>query len=117
MQQPQPTIQSADDNAVANAADPLIPASTPLPPQPAPAQTTQTSTACQTHSGQVITNTSRYDQSVTKRSQGLVAWEVLMDQDKREDLPTASTQYNRIITRLTANPPGFWHQNTPTRWV
>ena len=24
---------------------------------------------------------------------------------------------NRILAWLTANPPGFWPQNTPTRWV
>ena len=24
---------------------------------------------------------------------------------------------NRILTCLTANPPVFWRQNTPTRWV
>ena len=24
---------------------------------------------------------------------------------------------NRLLTWLTANPPGFWPQNTPTRWV
>ena len=27
-----------------------------------------------------------------QRSEGLVAWEVLVDQDKREDMPTAATQ-------------------------
>ena len=24
---------------------------------------------------------------------------------------------NRILTWLTANPPGVWPQNTPTQWV
>ena len=26
-------------------------------------------------------------------------------------------QHNRILTWVTANPPGFRPQNTPTRWV
>ena len=104
-QQPQPMIQSDDDDVVANTADPPIPASPPLPTQPAPTQTPQTSVACQTNSGRVIPNTSRYDQSVTQRGQGLVAWEVLMDQDKREDLPTASTQY--AIQKALEDPIAF----------
>ena len=66
MQQPQPTIQSDNDNAIANDANPPILASPPLPTQPAPAQTPQTSAAHQTRSRLVITNTSHYDQSVTQ---------------------------------------------------
>ena len=65
----------------------------------------QTSAARQTCSGRVITNTPRYDQSVTQRSQGLVAWEVLVDQDEREDLPTASTQY--AIQKTLEDPIAF----------
>ena len=37
--------------------------------------------ACQMHSSRVIWNTPRYEQSVSQWSQGLVAWEVLLDQD------------------------------------
>ena len=70
-------IQLDNDNAIVNAADPLIPDSPPLPPQPVPAQTPQASSSRQMCSGRVITNTSRYDQSVTQRNQGLIAWEVL----------------------------------------
>ena len=40
-----------------------------------------------------------------QRSQGLVAWEVLMDQDKREDLPTTSTQY--AIQNAIEDPIAF----------
>ena len=50
-QLPQPMIQSDDDDVVANADDPLIPASPSLPAQQAPAQAPQTSAACQTRSG------------------------------------------------------------------
>ena len=31
--------------------------------------------------------------------------------------PGACWLGNRILTWLTANPPGVWPQNTPTRWV
>ena len=105
MQQPQPTIQSDDNEVVADAGDPPIQASPPLPAQQAPAQAPQTSAARETRSGRVVTNTSRYDQSVTQRSQGLVAWEVLVDQDEREDLPTASTQY--AIQKALEDPIAF----------
>ena len=47
----------------------------------------------QTRSGRVVRNSQRYEQSVHQRDQGLVAWEVLLDQDEREDVPTAETQY------------------------
>ena len=53
----------------------------------------------------VITNTSHYDQSVAQRSQGLVAWEVLVHQDERQDLPTASTQY--AIQKALEDPIAF----------
>ena len=105
IQQTQPMFQSDDDDVIADAADPLIPAAPPLPTLPEPAQTPQTSAACQTCSGRVITNTSLHDQSVTQRSQGLMAWEVLLDQDKREDLPSASTQY--AIQKALEDPITF----------
>ena len=34
-----------------------------------------------------------YEQSISQQSQGLVAWEVLLDQDEQEDVPTATMQY------------------------
>ena len=37
--------------------------------------------ARQTCSGRVVRNTARYDQSVDQRNQGLVAWEIMIDQD------------------------------------
>ena len=42
---------------------------------------------------------------MTQRSQGLVAWEVLVDQDEREDAPTASTQY--AIQEALEDPIAF----------
>ena len=32
-------------------------------------------------------------------------------------ISAAASTVNRILTWLTANPPGVWPQNTPTRWV
>ena len=44
----------------------------------------------QTRSGRVIKNTSRYDQSMSLRDQGIVAWELLIDQDEQEAQPHSS---------------------------
>ena len=104
-QQQQPTIQPDNDDVVTNVDDSPTSASPSLPTQQAPAQVPQNSAVRQTHSGRVITNTSWYDQSGTQRSQGLVAWEVLVDQDEREDLPTASTQYT--IQKALEDPIAF----------
>ena len=49
--------------------------------------------AQQTRSGRMVCNTPRYEQSITQRDQGLVAWEVLLDQDEQEQVPTAASQY------------------------
>ena len=35
----------------------------------------------------------RYQQSFAQREQGIVAWEVLVDQDEQETIPTAQQQY------------------------
>ena len=67
--------------------------------------------ACQTHSGWVIRNTPRYDQSMTQRSQGLVEWEVLLDQDEQEDVPMAATQY--AIQKALKNPITFAASDNP----
>ena len=91
-QQQQPMIHPDNDDVMPSVDDPPTPASPVLPPQQAPAQASQNSTVCQTHSRRVITNTSRYNQSMMQRSQGLMAWEVLVDQDEREDMSTVSTQ-------------------------
>ena len=107
----QPTIPVDDDDGTANAANTPLPASQPVATPPAPEQTPPPSAACQTRSGRVITNTSCYNQSITQRSQGLVAWEVLIDQDEREDLPTASTQYT--IQKALEDPIAFAMSHNP----
>ena len=66
------------------------------PPMPA---------ARQTRSGRTIRNTPRYDQSITQRDQGLEAWEVLVDQDEQEQVPTAASQYK--IQKSLENPLAF----------
>ena len=111
MQHLPPTIPADNDDGAANAADPPLPAPQPVPSPPAPEQMPPPIAARQTRRGRVITNTSRYNQSVTQRSQGLVAWEVLMDQDKREDLPTASTQY--AIQKALEDPIAFAMSHNP----
>ena len=75
-----PSMNDADE---ANPPDPQLPVapSTPLLPQPEPPP----ATARQTRSGRVIKNTPCYDQSVSLRDQGIVAWELLLDQDEQED--------------------------------
>ena len=55
---------------------------------------------------------------MNQRDQGLVAWEVLIDQDEREDVPTAESQY--ATQKAMENPMSFaaidnpdilyWHQ-------
>ena len=75
------------------------------PTQQAPAQVPQDSAVWQTRSGRVVTNTPRYDQSMRQRSQGPVAWEVLLDQDEREDIPAAASQY--AIQKALEDPIAF----------
>ena len=67
--------------------------------------------AHQTRSSRIIRNTSRYDQSVHQCNQGLVAWEVLLDQDDREDVPTAESQY--AIQKSMENPMAFAATDNP----
>ena len=67
--------------------------------------------ARQTCSGRVVRNTPRYDQSVSQCNQGLVAWEVLLDQDNREDVPTAESQY--AIQKAMENPMAFAATTNP----
>ena len=76
-----------------------------------PEQGPQNNAVRQTRSGRVVTNTSRYNQSVTQRSQGLVAWEVLVDQDEGEDIPTASSQY--AIQKSLEDPIAFAASSNP----
>ena len=67
--------------------------------------------ARQTRSSRVIRNTPRYEQSVSQRNQGLVAWEVLLDQDDREDVPTSKFQY--AIQKAMENPMAFAATDNP----
>ena len=65
----------------------------------------------QTRSGRVKRNTPRYEQSVNQRNQGLVAWEILLDQDDREDVPTAASHY--AIQKAQDNPMAFAAMGNP----
>ena len=67
--------------------------------------------ARQTRSGRIVRNTPRYDQSINQRNQGLVAWEVLLDQDEREDVPMAESQY--AIQKSMENPMAFAATTNP----
>ena len=69
------------------------------------------SPARQTRSGRIVRNTPRYNQSISQRNQGLVAWEVLLDHDDREDVPMAESQY--AIQKLMENPIAFAATTNP----
>ena len=85
--------------------EPPMPVAQAPPNQQATEQSPQNSSICQTRSGRVVVNTSRYNQSLTQRSQGLVALEVLVDQDEREDVTTASSKY--AIQKALEDPIAF----------
>ena len=68
-------------------------------------------TARQTRSGRTIRNNPRYEQSIAQRDQGLVAWEVLLDQDDHEQVPTAASQYK--IQKSLENPLAFAATENP----
>ena len=79
---------------------PAAPAATPETQQePPPA------TARQTRSGRVIKNTTCYEQSLSLCDEGLVAWELLIDQDEQESQPTAATQF--AIQKALDDPTAF----------
>ena len=61
--------------------------------------------ARQTRSGRTIHNTPCYEHSLTQRDQGLLAWEVLLDQDEQEQVLTAAAQYK--IQKSLENPLVF----------
>ena len=46
-----------------------------------------------TRSGRAIHPMARYQQSLAQREQGIVAWEILVDQDEQEMIPTAQQLY------------------------
>ena len=82
---PLPLETDADKHNQTAPQQPVVPAAMPLPQQEPLA-----ATAHQTGSGRVIKNTPRYDQSISLHDQGIVAWELLIDQDEQEDQPTAA---------------------------
>ena len=110
---PVPSANEADAQETTDA-HPAVPTTT------IPAQLPETPVAPvrQTRSGRVIKNTSRYDQSMTLRDQGIVAWELLIDQDEQEAYPTAATQFaaqkameDPIAFAATMNPDIlYWDQ-------
>ena len=79
---------------------------------------TPAATARQTRSDWVIRNTPCYDQSMSLCDQGIVAWELHIDQDEQEDQPTAATQFatqraleDTIAFATTTNPDIlYWDQ-------
>ena len=82
----QPTVETLDGTD--DLADPT-PHDTPgtaTAPEVPPSTEPPTPASRQTRSGRTIRNTPRYAQSVTQREQGLVAWEVLLDQDEQEQV-------------------------------
>ena len=95
-----------DDHEQPAVTQPAAPAATPMPQQePLPA------TERQTRSGRVIKNTTRYDQSIALRDQGLVAWELLIDQDEQENRPTAAAQF--AMQRALEDPIAFAATSNP----
>ena len=108
-QQEQPLADINEDTAkIMEAPSPVHHPATPLPYQQ-PAQ--PISAACETRSVRVIHDTPRYEQSVSQRNQGIVAWEVLLDQDDREDVPTSASQY--AIQKAMENPMAFAATDNP----
>ena len=110
---PMPLDNADEANEHPSIAEHAAPAASPGPKQvPPPASTRQT------RSGRVIKNTPRYDQSMALRDQGIVAWELLIDQDEQEDQPTAAAQFamqkaleDPIAFAATANPDIlYWDQ-------
>ena len=106
-----PTIPKVNEASEEQQQGPLP---TNIPTAPQPEQTVPR----QTRSGRVVRNTPCYEQSINQRDQGLVAWEVLLDQDEREDVPTAESQYaiqksmeNPMVFAATTNPDIlYWDQ-------
>ena len=65
----------------------------------------------QTCSRRVLKSTPRYEQSVSQCSQGLVAWELLLDQDEQEDKPTAASQF--ATQKALKDPIAYAATNNP----
>ena len=67
---------------------------------PAPQMATQT-----TRSSRNVRPTKRKADSLSQREQGLMAWEVLMDQDKSKKAPTVEMQY--YLQQVMSDPIAF----------
>ena len=98
------TIDNAAPLPPAKAVPPVAHKQQPITGPPMPA-------ARQSRSGRMICNTPRYEQSIAQRDQGLVAWEVLLDQDEQEQVPTAASQYK--IQKSLENPLAFAASDNP----
>ena len=59
----------------------------------------------QTCSGRTIKPTQRFLESTQQKQSGIVAWEVLLDQDSLEKIPTAKEQYQ--LQQHFENPIAF----------
>ncbi|KAL7564555.1 hypothetical protein ACA910_013956 [Epithemia clementina (nom. ined.)] len=75
-------------------------------PEPAPHPLKRT-----TRSGRVVQPTERYREGWEQRQQGLVAWEVLVDQDDSEDIPTVSQQFQ--LQESMVDPLAFATSSDP----
>ena len=62
-------------------------------PEVPPALPEENQPTTMTRSGQAICSMARYQQSLAQREQGIVAWEILVDQDEKEMIPTEQQQY------------------------
>ena len=102
------TLDGADD--LADPTPPDAPGPTTAPEDP-PVTAPPTPASRQTRSGRSIRNTPRYEQSITQREQGLVTWEVLLDQDEQEQVPMAASQYK--IQKSLENPLAFAASDNP----
>ncbi|KAL7563107.1 hypothetical protein ACA910_012291 [Epithemia clementina (nom. ined.)] len=78
----------------------------PVPTQEGATEPAQapTPTVHQTRSGRVVKPTQRYQEGLEQRRQGLVAWEILMDQEG-ESPPTTAEQFE--IQRAMEDPVAF----------
>ena len=65
----------------------------------------QTIPTQQTHSGRTIKPTQRFLESTQQKQSGIVAWEILLDQDSLEKIPTAKEQYQ--LQQHFQNPFAF----------
>ena len=104
-------ILAIDDDNESNLPTPPQPAHQTAPQVPQQQLEHPLSAACQMYSGRVIRNTPCYEQSISQRNQGLVAWEILLDQDEQGDAPTVTSQY--ATQRALKDPIAFAASDNP----